>query len=116
MTRLFYLIVLIVSITPARAQQKDSLHVQVKDTVPVYKRFPTIPVFKLYTAPDSTVFTREDLKKHKPVIFILFSPDCEHCKKAFAELVINIELYKKITIVMSSPIRYDLIRDFYNER
>lgn len=107
MTKLIYLVVLVVCFMPAKAQETD--------TLPVYKRFPTIPVFKLYTAPDSTTFTQADLKKHKPVMFILFSPDCEHCKKAFADLVSNIDLFKKVTIVMCSAIRYDLIRDFYNE-
>ena len=48
-------------------------------------------------------------------MFIMFSPDCDHCKRAFADLINNIELFKDITIVMCSAIRYDLLRDFYFE-
>ncbi|MEO5650698.1 MAG: hypothetical protein ABIR03_12345, partial [Ginsengibacter sp.] len=40
---------------------------------PVYLRFPTIPQFTVYKAPDSTIFTREDLKKRVSTIFFIFS-------------------------------------------
>lgn len=85
------------------------------DSLPVYKRMEGLPVFKLYAVPDSIILTHTDLPKKTPVIFFLFSPDCDHCKKALANLLENIELYKNSTIVMTSPIRYDLIRDFYIE-
>jgi hypothetical protein len=44
---------------------------------PAYKRFPTIPALELLR-PDSTKFTKDDLKKQNTLI-MYFSPDCDHC-------------------------------------
>lgn len=86
-----------------------------KDTAAVYQRFPAIPPFKLITLPDSTVFTEINLTKRKTVMFFLFSPDCDHCKRAFADLMNNFSLYEDVQIVMTSPVRYDILKKFYEE-
>ncbi len=86
------------------------------DTAAVYKRFPDIPPFKIIALPDSNFFTETKLPKHKAVMFILFSPDCDHCKRAFTDLINNFSLYKNIQIIMTSPIRYDILKNFYEEQ
>ncbi len=86
------------------------------DTAAVYKRFPNIPPFKIIALPDSTFCTETKLPKQKAVMFILFSPDCDHCKRAFTDLMNNFSLYKNIQIVMTSPIRYDILKNFYEEQ
>lgn len=83
------------------------------DSLPAYERINTIPPFKLMTAPDSSAFTLENLKKKKPVIFIVFSPDCEHCKHFTKEMLEKYALLKKAQVVMSSMLPYELIRKFY---
>ncbi len=82
-------------------------------TAPVYKRFPTIPQFTVYKAPDSTAFTRNDLQKRKPVVFMIFSPDCEHCQHETEKLIANIEKFKDAQIVMITYLPYDDMIAFY---
>jgi len=85
------------------------------DTSLLYLRFPIVPTFKLYNVADSSIFTKENLKKKTATIIIIFSPDCEHCQHETKELTAKIELFKKAQIVMASPLEYDYIKKFYAE-
>ena len=86
---------------------------QADSTSPVYLRFPTIPQFTVYKAPDSTAFTRDNLEKKKPVIFIIFSPECEHCQHETEALIANIDKFKNAQIVMITYLPYDEMIAFY---
>lgn len=86
---------------------------QADSSKPVYLRFPTIPQFTIYTAADSTAFSREDLKKKRPTILIIFSPDCEHCQHETQELLANINKLKKAQIVMITYQPYQEMVEFY---
>ena len=86
---------------------------QADSTKPIYLRFPTLPQFTIYKASDSTTFTREDLKKRKPTIFIIFSPDCEHCQHETEALIANIDKFKDAQIVMVEYLSYDEMKKFY---
>ncbi|MBS1509829.1 MAG: thioredoxin family protein [Bacteroidetes bacterium] len=85
------------------------------DTSLLYLRFPVVPSFKLTKLPDSTIFTKDNLKKKKPTIIIMFSPDCEHCQAETKSLTAHIDLFKKAQIVMASPLEYNYLKKFYNE-
>lgn len=85
------------------------------DTTLLYLRFPIVPSFKLINAADSSIFTKESLKKKTATIIILFSPDCEHCQHETKELTAKIDLFRKAQIVMASPLDYSLIKKFYTE-
>ena len=85
-----------------------------EDTLPVYKRFPYVPEFTINKAPDSTKFTRNDLKR-KPAIFIVFSPDCEHCQHETKDLLANIDKFKKTQIIMVTYLPYEEMMKFYND-
>jgi thiol-disulfide isomerase/thioredoxin len=84
-----------------------------EDTTAVYERFPTIPQFTLYKAPDSTAFTRQDLQKRKPVVFMIFSPDCEHCQHETEMLLADINKFKNAQIVMVTYLPYADMIAFY---
>lgn len=43
----------------------------------------------------------------------MFSPDCDHCKHETKELLDNIELFKKVQIVMVAHLDFILIKEFY---
>ncbi len=86
---------------------------QVDSDTPVYLRFPTIPQFTVFKAPDSTAFSRKDLRKKKPVMFMIFSPDCEHCQHETEELLANIKKFKNTQIVMVTYLPYDEMIAFY---
>jgi thiol-disulfide isomerase/thioredoxin len=86
---------------------------QVDSTAPVYLRFPTIPQFTVYKAPDSTAFSRKDLQQRKPVVFMIFSPDCEHCQHETEALLANIDKFKDAQIVMITYLPYEEMIQFY---
>lgn len=81
---------------------------------PVYLRFPTIPQFTVYKAPDSTAFTRDNLQKKKNTIFIIFSPDCGHCQHETEMLTENIQKFKNTQIVMVTYLPYSEMIKFYH--
>jgi thioredoxin-related protein len=85
------------------------------DTSLLYLRFPIVPSFKLTNVADSSYFTKQDLKKKKATIIIMFSPDCEHCQAETKELTEHIGLFKKAQIIMASPLDFNYLRKFYDE-
>jgi len=85
------------------------------DTSLLYLRFPIVPSFKLTNIADSSIFTKDNLKKKRPTIIMMFSPDCEHCQAETKELTAKIKLFKKAQIIMASPLDYNYMRKFYDE-
>ncbi len=108
MKRNFLFVVLLVFSLAAHAQ-KDSINLA------PYLRFPTIPPLKLLLTDSITVFTKDNLKNKKPVLIILFSPDCDHCKHETEEIIKNKEKLKKIQIVMATMLSFDKMKAFYEK-
>lgn len=79
-----------------------------------YLKYPGIPYFTIYKAPDSTAFTRDDLEKNKNTIFIVFSPDCSHCQNEAKMLTQNIKQFKNTQFVMLTYLPYDKMMAFYH--
>lgn len=67
-----------------------------------YLRFPTLPPLQLLLADSSTKYTRNDVPKKKPVLIMLFSPECSHCQHTAQELVAQKEKLKGIHIIMAT--------------
>ena len=80
-----------------------------------YQRFPSVPPLRLLLTDSTTLFTKNDLKNKKPVLIILFSPDCEHCKHETEEIIKNKEQLKKIQIVMATMLPFDKMKQFYDK-
>ncbi len=106
MKRIFIAVIFIVSFQQTDAQL---------DSIPVYQRFPVIPLFSIMTAPDSLKFTKDDLEKRKATIIFIFSPDCGHCKTATTDLLKHIDLFKKTQIIMVASLDFHHIKKFYEE-
>ncbi len=79
---------------------------------PPYKRFPSFPPVKLLLPDSSTYFTKADLDKKKPVMLMLFNPQCEHCQHETGELIKNIDKFKDIQIVMTTSMLFDSMLTF----
>ena len=77
------------------------------------KNIQNIPSFTIYTAPDSTAYTNEQLQKDKPFILMFFNPDCDHCQNETKELLVYKEELKEIQIVMVTALPYKMVKDFY---
>jgi len=91
----FFLCLVFVSFGLVSFGQKDPIE-------PAYKRFPTVPALQLLLSDSTTKYTKENLPKKKPVLIILFSPDCEHCQHEAEQIVANKENLKNIQIVMAT--------------
>jgi thioredoxin-related protein len=78
-----------------------------------YKRFPTVPPFKILLTDSSTLFTKDQLPGKKATFLMLFSPECDHCKHETEELIKNIDKFKKINIVMATPMPFSMMKEFY---
>ena len=85
------------------------------DTSLLYLRFPIVPSFRLINVADSSIFTKNNLKKNKATVIIIFSPTCENCVEETKELKEKIGLFKKAQIVMVSPLDFKYLKDFYTE-
>lgn len=85
------------------------------DTTAPYKQYPTFPPVKLLKADSASYFTKDELPKKKPVLLIVFSPDCEHCKQATRELVQHIDRFKNIQIVMATMMPFGMMTAFIKE-
>jgi thioredoxin-related protein len=103
----YFLLLLVVVLTKAAVAQTD--------TSLLYLRFPMVPSFRLINVTDSSIFTKNDLKKKKATIIMMFSPDCEHCQAETKELTAHMDLFKKVQIIMASPLDYNYIKKFYEE-
>ena len=106
MKKIFITIAIVVSFQQVEAQT---------DSLPVYKRFPVIPLFNIMTAPDSIKFGKADLKRKKPTVIMLFSPDCSHCQIVTKELLAHIDLFKNFQIIMTSSLDFSNIKKFYED-
>jgi thioredoxin-related protein len=76
-----------------------------------YKKFPVFPPVNLIL-PGNTIFTKDDLPKKKPVMLMVFSPMCEHCKQETEEMIKNIDKFGKSVIVMATMMPYDSMMSF----
>lgn len=85
------------------------------DTTPLYKQFPTFPAFKFDNAADSSKWSKDNLKKKKLTLLMVFSPDCEHCQHETKELLARIEEFKKIQIVMITWLPWADMKKFYQD-
>jgi thiol-disulfide isomerase/thioredoxin len=83
------------------------------DTTALYQRFPTVPPFKLLQPDSVSFFSKADLKKNRAVLVILFSPTCEHCQYETEEIIRKIDDFKKVQIVMATPMPFDQMKEFY---
>jgi thiol-disulfide isomerase/thioredoxin len=60
----------------------------VPDSLP-YKRYPELPPLQLLLGDSTTLFTKENLVKKKPVLVLFFSPSCGHCQFTIEDLVVR---------------------------
>ncbi len=79
-----------------------TLFSQIDSTSAPYKKFPTFPPVKLLLVDSTSSIIKNDLPKKKPVMLMVFSPDCQHCQHETEELVKSIDKFEKVTIIMAT--------------
>ena len=84
-----------------------------KNNTPTYISNPAIPDFKVYTAPDSTLFTNKNFHKNKSTLIMVFSPECGHCQHVTNLLLDDINHFKNTQILMTTWLPYNEMISFY---
>jgi thioredoxin-related protein len=77
---------------------------QVDSTTPPFKKYPTLPPIHLLLSDSTTKYTKDQVPKNKPVLVMLFSPECSHCQHTAEEMVKRKEELKHIHIVMATTL------------
>ncbi len=91
-----------------------ALVAQTDSTAP-YLRQPFLPLFTLQLPEGDSILRREDLDSTRPVMLMLFNPDCEHCHRQTQEITRRIGELGDLQIVMSTYQSLDMIRFFRRE-
>ena len=73
--------------------QPDSLQ-------PPFKIFPELPPIQILLSDSATIYTKAQLHKKMPALFMVFSPECSHCQHETEELLAHKDELKNIQIVM----------------
>jgi thiol-disulfide isomerase/thioredoxin len=84
---------------------------QVDTLQPPYKRFPTVPPFKVMLK-DSSYYEKKNLPKNKAVWFMIFGPDCDHCQEETRQIIAHQKELKDVQVVMITLHPVDRMRTF----
>ena len=68
--------------------------------MPPYQRFPDLPPIQILLSDSSTMYTKAQIPQGKPVLFMIFSPDCSHCQHETEEVIAHMDELKNVQIVM----------------
>jgi cytochrome oxidase Cu insertion factor (SCO1/SenC/PrrC family) len=98
--------VLIIFAASANAQTKDSTKLA------PFLRYPTLPPIEILLSDSSTTYTKAQIPKNKPVLFMIFSPDCSHCQQETQEMIDHIDELKDVQIVMITLRPLWMMKDF----
>ena len=77
---------------------------------------PLIPSFNITLVDSITIFNTSAIKEGKKTAFIVFGPDCSHCRDFFRHLFVGIDTLTNIDFYLVTPIRsYLAFRNFYGD-
>jgi hypothetical protein len=92
----------------AKAQRSGG----VKDTSAPYLHSPGLPAFDVLLTDSITTFNTSGIPGGKPVVFIMFSPDCDHCEQLTRGLLNSLDRFRSVRICLLSPMPLYQIRAF----
>jgi len=115
MKKAFLAIAILVYSSVLFAQQPATANTTATDQAnaePPFKRFPTLPPFRLLKLDSSTYLTKEDVKKNHRTIIMYFSPDCDHCKHQTESILADFKKFKDIEIIMATYQPFEELKEF----
>jgi thiol-disulfide isomerase/thioredoxin len=80
--------------------------------LPPYKRFPELPPIQILLSDSSTLFRKPEIPKNKPVLVMIFSPDCSHCQHETEEMIAHMDDMKEMEIIMITYHSISMMKDF----
>ena len=75
-------------------------YAQVDSITPPFKKFPSLPPVQMLLGDSTTMYTKKDVPIDKPVLVMIFSPDCSHCQHETEEILAHKQQLKDIHILM----------------
>ncbi len=106
------------SVLRINAQETDDKHKKVAlvDNRPPCQRNPDLPSFNIMLPDSATFFNTSGIPEGKKTVFIIFGPECSHCRDFFRKFFIGIDSFSNIDFYLVTPIRNLVpLRSFYNE-
>ena len=82
------------------------------DSLPPYRKYKQLPAFQVVMPDSSRVFNSYNIRKGKPSVLIMFSPDCSHCEQLAGMLLDSIRAFRDVNIIMASPFPLAEIRSY----
>jgi thioredoxin-related protein len=70
--------------------------------VPPYKRFPSLPPLQLLLGDSTTKYAKDNIPANKPVLIMMFDPECSHCQQSAEEMYQHKDKLKDIQIVLAT--------------
>jgi thiol-disulfide isomerase/thioredoxin len=83
--------------------------------LPPYQRFPVLPPIQILLSDSSTMYTKAQIPNDRPVLFMIFSPDCSHCQHETEEMIAHMDELKDVQIVMITYHPLSAMRDFITD-
>src|SRR6059058_5752539 len=77
-------------------------HAQPDTAQAPYQRFPHVPPFQVLLGDSTTFYKKESLPQGKPLLLMLFSPECSHCQHTAEQIVKFKDSLQNIQIVMAT--------------
>lgn len=77
-----------------------------------YLKHPVLPNFTILKQDSTSWITEKSLRSGAPVIVMLFSPDCDHCKEQTEILLDNMDKLAHVDIVMTTFQPISKIKEF----
>jgi thiol-disulfide isomerase/thioredoxin len=82
------------------------------DTLP-YRKYPTIPAFRLLLLDSSTILNTYDIREGHPVLFMFFGADCDHCEQLTQSILDHMDSLKHVQICMPTLSPLAATKGFY---
>jgi thiol-disulfide isomerase/thioredoxin len=80
--------------------------------IPPYQRYPVLPPIQILLSDSLTMYTKAQIPHGKPVLFMIFSPDCSHCQFETEELIGHMDELRDVQIVMITYHPISAMKDF----
>jgi thioredoxin-related protein len=80
--------------------------------LPPFQRFPTLPPIQILLSDSSTIYTKAQIPEGRPVLLMVFSPDCSHCQEETQDMVAHMDELKNVHIVMITLQPLWMMKDF----
>ena len=86
------------------------------DTRAPCQKTPGMPSFNITLVDTTQTFNTSAIAEGKKTVFIIFGPDCSHCRDFFARFFQGIDTFKNINFYLVTPIRNPVsFTNFYND-